>query len=119
MIKGITIVSAVASSGAPGAEFDRLTSLFSVLGFEQGKGWQDAQGRGAAFLAPLGNLEFVTGRPPAVPPLLVEVTQLDHIHALIEKWLPTDPRTEELPTLLTAPEFTHWNSRLFTVQLTT
>jgi 6,7-dimethyl-8-ribityllumazine synthase len=118
MIKGITFVSAVASAGAPGAEFDRLTSLFSALGFEQGKGWQDAQGRGAAFLAPLGNLEFVTGRPPAVPPLLVEVTQLDHIHALIEKWLLADYRTEEIATLLTAPELTHWNSRLFTVQLT-
>ncbi|MCU1253619.1 MAG: 6,7-dimethyl-8-ribityllumazine synthase [Edaphobacter sp.] len=118
MIKGITIVSAVASAGAPGAEFDRLTSLFSALGFEQGKGWQDAQGRGAAFLAPLGNLEFVTGRPPAVPPLLVEVTQLDHIRALVEKWLLADYRTEEIPTLLSPAELTHWNSRMFTVQLT-
>src|ERR1700746_1744997 len=83
MIKGITFISAVAS----GAEFDRLTSLFSALGFEQGKGWKDAQGpgRGAELLAPVGELEFVTGRPPAVPPLLVEVTQLDHIHALIER----------------------------------
>ena len=62
MIKGITFISAVASAGTPGAEFDRLTSLFSALGFEQGKGWQDAEGRGASFLAPLGNLEFVTGR---------------------------------------------------------
>jgi 6,7-dimethyl-8-ribityllumazine synthase len=122
MIKGITFVSAVASSGAPSAEssaeFDRLTTLFSALGFEQGKDWQDAQGRGAAFLAPLGNLEFVTGRPPTVPPLLVEVTQLDHIHALIEKWLLLDHRTEEIPTLLSPAELTHWNSRLFTVQLT-
>jgi 6,7-dimethyl-8-ribityllumazine synthase len=120
MIKGITIVSPVASSGAPGAEFDRLTSLFSALGFEQGKGWQDAHGQshGAAFLAPLGNLEFVAGRPPAVPPILVEVTQLDHIHSLIEKWLLADHRTEDIPTLLSPPELTHWNSRLFTVQLT-
>ena len=118
MIKGITLVSAVASGGVPGAEFDRLTSLFSALGFEQGKGWQDAQGRGAAFLAPIGNLEFVTGRPPAVPPILVEVTQLDHIHTLIEKWLLADRRTEELSNLISPVESTHWNSRLFTVQLT-
>jgi 6,7-dimethyl-8-ribityllumazine synthase len=114
MIKGITFISAVAS----GAEFDRLTSLFSALGFEQGKGWQDAQGRGAAFLAPIGNLEFVTGRPPAVPPTLIEVTQLDHIHALVEKWLLADHRTEEIPTLLSPVEPTYWNSRLFTLQLT-
>jgi 6,7-dimethyl-8-ribityllumazine synthase len=117
MIKGMTFVSAVAQ----GAEFDRLNSLFTALGFEQGKGWQDAQGRGAAFLAPIGNLEFVTGRPPAVPPILVEVTQLDHIHSLVENWLlaNTDlaPRTEDLPNLLSSVELTHWNSRLFTVQL--
>ncbi len=114
MIKGITFIGAVAS----GAEFDRLTSLFSALGFEQGKGWHDAQGRGAAFLAPIGNLEFVTGRPPAVPPILVEVTQLDRIHTLIEKWLLAGHRTEDLPNLLSPVESTHWNSRLFTVQLT-
>ena len=118
MIKGITLISAVASAGTPGAEFDRLTSLFSALGFEQGKGWQDAQGRGAAFLAPIGNIEFITGRAPAVPPVLIEVTQLDHIHALVEKWLLSEHRTEEIATLLSTPELTHWNSRLFTVQLT-
>jgi 6,7-dimethyl-8-ribityllumazine synthase len=117
MIKGITFVSAMASSGASGAEFDRLTSLFAALGFEQGKGWQDAQGRGAAFLAPIGNLEFVTGRPPAVPPILVEVTQLDHIRSLVEKWLLTDHRSEEIATILSPVESTHWNSRLFTAQL--
>jgi 6,7-dimethyl-8-ribityllumazine synthase len=112
MIKGITLVSAVAE----GAAFDRLHSLFTALGFEQGKGWQDAQGRGAAFLAPTGNLEFVTGRAPAVPPVLVEVNQLDHIHTLVEKWLAEDGETNT--TTLSAPELTHWNSRLFTVQLT-
>ena len=117
MIKGITIVNAVASSGTPAAEFDRLTGLFSALGFEQGKGWQDAQGRGAAFLAPIGNLEFITGRPPTVPPVLIEVTQLEHIHSLVEKWLLADHRTEEIATLLSPVELTHWNSRLFTVQL--
>ena len=117
MIKGITLVSAVASAGTPGAEFDRLTSLFASLGFEPGKGWQDDKGRGAAFLAPVGNLEFVTGRPPAVPPILVEVSQLDHIHGLVEKWLLAQHRSEEIATLLSKPELTHWNSRLFTVQL--
>jgi 6,7-dimethyl-8-ribityllumazine synthase len=123
MIKGITLVNAVASARKPTAEdneFDRLSSLFSSLGFEQGKGWQDAKGpgRGAAFLAPIGNLELVTGRPPAVPPILIEVTQLDHIHALVEKWLLATHRSEEIPTLLSPVEPTHWNSRLFTAQLT-
>ena len=114
MIKGITFISAVAQ----GAEFDRLTSLFSALGFEQGTTWQDGQGRGIFFVAPVGNLEFVTGRPSDLPPIFVEATQLDHIHAIVEKWLLADHRTEDIPTLLSPVESTDWNSRLFTVQLT-
>jgi 6,7-dimethyl-8-ribityllumazine synthase len=126
MIKGITLVTAIASADGPGVvhgvepgnEFDQLSSLFTALGFEQGKGWQDGTGRGAAFLAPLGNLELVTGRPPAVPPILVETTNLDSVHAAVHQWLLAGHRTEEIETLLSAPELTHWNSRLFTVQLT-
>ena len=115
MIKGITLVSAVSSPEM----FDQLNSLLSALGFEPGKGWQDAQGRGTAHIAPLGNLEFVTGRPPAVPPLLIEVTQLDQVHAAVQKWMLASYRSEEIESLLSAPEATHWNSRLFTVKLTT
>ncbi len=114
MIKGMTLVSPVST----GSEFERLGTLLSALGFETGKGWQDAEGRGAAFLAPLGNLEFVTGRPPATPQVLIEVTQLDHLRTLAEQWLLGAHRTEEIPALLSPTELTHWNSRMFTVQLT-
>jgi 6,7-dimethyl-8-ribityllumazine synthase len=114
MIKGITLVSAVAS----GDTFDKLNSLFLALGFEQGKGWQDDQGRGSALLAPLGNVELITGRPPAVPPILIEVAGLDAIHAAVQSWMLANYRTEEVATLLSAAELTHWNSRLFTVDLT-
>lgn len=115
MIKGITLVSAVSSAET----FDRLNSLFSALGFEAGKGWQDAKGRGEAHLAPLGNVEFVTGRQPAVPPLLIEVTQLDEVHAVVERWMLASYRSEEVEKLLSAPEPTHWNSRLFTIKIAT
>jgi len=115
MIKGITVVSAVSSAET----FDRLNSLLAALGFEPGKGWEDAKGRGSAHLAPLGNLEFVTGRPPAVPPLLIEVTQLEQVHAAVQKWMLASYRTEEIDALLSAPELTHWNSRLFTVKIAT
>jgi 6,7-dimethyl-8-ribityllumazine synthase len=115
MIKGITLVSAVSSAET----FDRLNSLLAALGFEPGKGWEDAKGRGSAHLAPLGNLEFVTGRPPAVPPLLIEVTQLEQVHAAVQKWMLASYRTEEVEALLSAPELTHWNSRLFTVKIAT
>ena len=118
MIKGITLVHAVASPGAESAELDRLKGLFAALGFEAGKGWQDEAGRGEAFLAPVGNLEIVTGRAPAVPPILVEVTQLDHVHALVKEWLQGEHRSEEIAGLLSEPAITHWNSRLFTAQLT-
>jgi 6,7-dimethyl-8-ribityllumazine synthase len=118
MIKGITLVHSVASADAQDPALARLQSLFQALGFEAGKGWQDEQGRGSAFLAPLGNLELVTGRPPAVPPLLIEVTQLDHVHTLVQQWLAETASSDELSTLVSAPEATHWNSRLFTAQLT-
>lgn len=111
MIKGITLVTAVPSADS----FDQLASLLGALGFEPGRGWQDEQGRGVAFLAPLGNLEIVTGRPPAVPPLLIEVTQLDHIHAAVRRWIAET--SAGAPPRITDPAATHWNSRLFTVEL--
>jgi 6,7-dimethyl-8-ribityllumazine synthase len=113
MIKGITLVNAVSSQEA----FDKLSSLFSALGFEPGKGWEDAGGRGAAFLAPVGNLELVSGRAPGVPPVLVEVTQLDAVRAAIERWMLASYRSEEIAAKLSAAMATHWNSRLVTVEL--
>jgi len=83
MVKGMTLVTPVASAAA----FAALGGLFAALGFEPGKGWEDGTGRGAAFLAPLGNLEIMTGRAPAVPPVLIEVTQLDQVHEIVQQWL--------------------------------
>jgi 6,7-dimethyl-8-ribityllumazine synthase len=113
MIKGITLVTPVASASA----LDSLASLFSSLGFEPGKGWDDGAGRGGAFLAPLGNLEMMTGRAPAVPPVLVEVTQLDQVHAAVQSWMIANYRTEDVAERLSSVAPTHWNSRLFTAIL--
>jgi 6,7-dimethyl-8-ribityllumazine synthase len=113
MIKGLTTVAQVASEEA----FAQLGELFQALGFEQGKGWSDGTGKGAAFLAPVGNLELVTGRAPAVPGLLVEVTQLDTVHAAVKAWISAHQRSEDVAAKLSEPELTHWNSRLFTVEL--
>jgi len=112
MIKGMTLVREVASADA----LERFSSLMLALGFEQGKGWQDETGRGVALLAPLGNLELMTGRPPAVPPILIEVQGLDAIHAAVETWTQSH-YPDEFANLLNKPELTHWNSRLFTVRL--
>jgi 6,7-dimethyl-8-ribityllumazine synthase len=113
MVKGITLVTQVASEAA----FERLASLFGALGFEAGKGWEDGGGRGAAFLAPLGNLELVAGRAPAVPPVLIEVTQLDQVREVVEQWMKANFNAEEVAVLLSEVAPTHWNSRLFTVAL--
>jgi 6,7-dimethyl-8-ribityllumazine synthase len=115
MIKGITLVQPITSLEA----FRQLSDLLLSLGFEGGKSWQDTDGpgRGSEFLAPLGNLEFVTGRPPAVPPLLIETTQLDHIHSAIHQWLLANQPDADPATLLSIPELTRWNSRLFTFKL--
>ena len=112
MVKGITLVTQVASHSA----LERLSALFNALGFELGKGWEDAAGKGIAFLAPLGNLELVAGRPPAVPPLLVEVTHLDEVRAAVVAWAAANGGDEFAVTpgeVVT----THWSSRLFTVAL--
>jgi 6,7-dimethyl-8-ribityllumazine synthase len=113
MIKGITLVNAVASEQA----FHKLSGLFAALGFERGKGWEDAAGKGAAFLAPVGNFEMVTGRAPAVPPVLIEVTQLDAVRTAIQRWMLENFRTEEVAARLSAITETHWNSRMLTVHL--
>jgi 6,7-dimethyl-8-ribityllumazine synthase len=109
MVKGITTIAPIASEEA----FAQLGRLFSALGFEHGKGWSDASGKGAAFLAPVGNIELVTGRAPAVPALLVEVTQLDSVFALVKSWI----GTQLVPITVAEPALTHWNSRLFSITL--
>jgi 6,7-dimethyl-8-ribityllumazine synthase len=109
MVKGITTIAALPSDES----FAQLSSLLAALGFEPGKGWSDAEGKGAAFLAPVGNLELVTGRAPAVPSLLIEVTQLDAVHAAVKQWL----AVQKSQTTLADPAPPPRNSRLFTVDL--
>ena len=106
MIKGLTAVERVSD----GAEFERLRELFAALGFEAGKGWKDDAGEGSAWLAPVGNLELVTGRMPGVPRILVEVTQLDQVHERVKRWAAESPQA-----VLSEVEPTHWNSRMFTL----
>ena len=81
MIKSIATVRKIVSV----SEFTRLHELFSALGFEQGKGWKDPVSEGAAFLAPVGNLELVHGRAAHHTDLWVEVTDLDSIQDILVK----------------------------------
>ena len=129
MIKGISLLRPAGDR----ATYDRLTSFFSALGFESGKGWSDNPGEqeshaeesaslataaashGASFLAPLGNLEFVFGQFPSTADVLVEVTALDAVHQAAAQWLRAQDGEESL-TRLSAITETHWKSSIFTVE---
>ncbi|MGA8043525.1 MAG: 6,7-dimethyl-8-ribityllumazine synthase [Terracidiphilus sp.] len=111
MIKGISFLRPASSSAA----YERLASFFSALGFAEGKGWKDAAGQGASFLAPLGNLEFVQGQMPSTADVLVEVTSLDAAHQSAATWLRSQGGEDALKRLSEISE-THWKSRIFTVE---
>jgi len=111
MIKGISVLRPVGSRAA----YERLASFFSALGFAPGKGWEEETSRGASFLAPLGNLEFVDGQFPSTADLLVEVTALDAVHQAAANWLRAQGGDEAIAHLSPILE-THWKSSLFTVE---
>jgi 6,7-dimethyl-8-ribityllumazine synthase len=111
MIKGISFLRPAGSA----AGYDRLASFFSALGFAPGKGWQEENSRGAAFLAPLGNMEFVDGQFPSTADVLVEVTALDAVYQAVEAWLRAQGGDESVARLAPITE-THWKSRIFTVE---
>jgi 6,7-dimethyl-8-ribityllumazine synthase len=111
MIKGISFLRPAAST----ADYERLASFFSALGFASGKGWQEETSRGASFLAPLGNLEFVDGQFPSVADVMVEVTALDAVYQAAESWLRAQAGDAAAAALSPVTE-THWKSRIFTVE---
>jgi 6,7-dimethyl-8-ribityllumazine synthase len=110
MIKGISFLRPAGNAAA----YERLASFFSALGFESGLGWKEDTSRGASFLAPVGNLEFVDGEMPGTADVFVEVTALDAVHQAATAWL----RGEgiEPSVRLSRITETHWKSRLFTAE---
>ncbi len=111
MIKGISFLRPAGSAAA----YDRLASFFSALGFAPGKGWNEEASRGAAFLAPIGNIEFVDGQFPATADVLVEVTSLDAVHQAAASWLRSQGGDAAVVRLSEITQ-THWKSRIFTVE---
>ena len=103
MIRSLTLVRQTTPE-----RFEKLSALLRALGFEDGAGWNDEHSRGAPFLSPVGNLELVDGRAPAIPEILIEVSDLDTAHQIAKKHLAD--AVEEI-------EDTHWKSRVFAVQL--
>jgi 6,7-dimethyl-8-ribityllumazine synthase len=110
MIKAITYVQPAGKNVLEAAEFTGLKAFFAALGFEPGKGWKQPDGEGASFIAPLGNLEFVTGRLPAVPSTLVEVLYLEDVHRVAKHWAAENASHKFVVSEI---EPTHWGSRMF------
>jgi len=111
MIKGISFLHATKSLDA----WLRLSSFFSALGFSAGAGWDEDKSRGASFLAPLGNIEFVDGQFPPNADVLVEVTALDAVHQAAAAWLRSAGNNKDASRLSPIAE-TQWKSRIFTVE---
>src|SRR5665213_1927269 len=111
MIKGISFLR---PAGSPEA-YEKLAGFFAALGFAPCKGWNEEGSRGASFLAPLGNLEFVDGAFPSTADVLVEVTALDAVHRAAAAWLRAQGGEEALVRLSAITE-THWKSQIFTVE---
>jgi 6,7-dimethyl-8-ribityllumazine synthase len=117
MIKGISLLRAAEDRNA----WERLTRFFEAMGVERGRGWEDGSSpdsvqhasRGASFLAPLGNLEFIVGKMPPFADVAIEVTSLDAAHQAASGWL----RSEGLdPAVITPIAVTDWKSHHFAVE---
>src|SRR5215469_18197290 len=119
MIKGISFLRSAGSAAA----HERLASFFSALGFASGRGWNEGinhlspgspVSRGASFLAPIGNIEYVDGAMPKTSDICIEVTALDAAHQAATAWL----RGEAIEPSLRLSDITetHWKSRMFTVE---
>jgi 6,7-dimethyl-8-ribityllumazine synthase len=111
MIKGISFLRSARSTAA----YDQLASFFAALGFAAGAGWNEEKSKGAVFLAPLGNLEFVDGEFPSTADVLVEVTALDAVHQAAAVWLKGNGG-ESAVVRLSPITATHWKSQIFTVE---
>jgi 6,7-dimethyl-8-ribityllumazine synthase len=109
MIKGISFLQPTSSDAA----HERLARFFAALGFASGRGWQEEKSQGTSFLAPLGNIELISGVMPPFANVAVEVSSLDAAHQAATAWL----TSEGLPqTSISAISETHWNASYFTAQ---
>ena len=112
MIKGITFVHAASTP----AVYDTLQRFFSALGFEQGRGWETEQSRGAPFLAPMGSLELLDGMAHLPAEILIEVTAIDDVHVAALQWLEQAMPTDQAARRVSSVTPTTWKSVAFTVE---
>ena len=121
MIKSITIIRHAPSA----SRLQSLERFFDGLGFEPGLKWNDPRSRGSGFIAPVGQVEFVSGELPAAAEIMVEVSGLDTLHGIIaarsggaksggkSRERPGAKRRPARPAPPSAISETWWGARLF------
>ena len=109
MIKGISFLRPASTP----AEYERLASFFSALGFAPGNSWDEEKSRGASFVAPMGNLEIVDGEMPSAAVVMVEVMQIDAVREAALAWLRKQNEPADRAAVVAETE---WKSWMFTVE---
>lgn len=112
MIKGITLVRSVRELD----QQEKLSSFFSALGLEQGKGWEKDRQRAASFQASLGRLELVSGNPPVSPEIWIEVTGLESIESVARDWMTAQWGEKAARDRVKPAAESGWKSRFFTIE---
>jgi 6,7-dimethyl-8-ribityllumazine synthase len=103
MIRSITNIRLARDS----RDFDALVGFLDALGLERGDAWRDKSSRGILFNAPLASLGIVEGKPPSDAYLMIEVSDLESVHAVARKQKGAD---------ISAITDTGWGSRVFYAQ---
>ncbi len=104
MIKSITILRRTPSSSS----LRSIEKFFDGLGFEPGLNWKDTRSQGSGFIAPVGQVEFVSGEAPALAGIMIQVTGLDTLHGIIHRRGGAARSRRPSPIAQTA-----WGARLF------
>ena len=110
MIKGISFLQPTSGTAA----YERLGRFFAALGFQSGSGWNEPASRGAAFLAPLANIELIDGALPPFAQITVEVTSLDTVHQAATQWCLAESLQAE--AVISSIGETHWGARYFSAE---
>jgi 6,7-dimethyl-8-ribityllumazine synthase len=110
VIKSLTSLHPTATP----AEYEKLASFLSAVGFEAGPTWKEEPSEGALFYVPRGGIELILGPIPYFEGFAIEVSSLDSAHQAATAWLRAQGIHPD--SVLIPIADTDWNSRYFIVE---